>query len=154
MFRHTYGIHQIEQVFAESIGCDIAQLFVADGSHATAFHLRVELFRANITHEHHDFKGFDVGTGGYQCNSDGNTEVFIIAELSDQLIAVTSRIRDLLDKCIVIFWSFENLFSDLDDVCCMSIIQRKNERFGQIVHIGLTLRVIEHFGINRIAIGF
>ena len=42
MLSDTHGIHKNEEIFAEGVGRDVAQLLIANGAHTSAPHLGIE----------------------------------------------------------------------------------------------------------------
>ena len=78
-----------------------AKLLVPDGAHTASFHLGIERFGFDVTHKHHHFNRLDIRSGGHQRHGDGDTEFLVIAEMTDEFVAVPSRVGYLLDKLIV-----------------------------------------------------
>ena len=153
MFRYSNCIHQEEAVFAKSIRSDIAQLFVTDSTNTTSFHLNVERFGSHIAHKEKHFKRFYVCTCGNQRASHRNAKFSIHPKLAYQLVAVSRWIGYLLYKSVIVFMS-EHLFRNTHDVCRMIFVKSEYQRFGQIVHVWLSLGLIKHFWIDRITICF
>ena len=127
-------------------------MLVTDSSNTTTLHLSVQRFRLDIAHKHYNLQRFDISTCGNKCNSYCYTEIFIVAELTNQLIAIASRVCDLLYKLIIC--STEDLLCNLYNIACVSIIESKYQCLWQIIHVWLTLRIGKHLGIYRISIGF
>ena len=155
MLGNAHRIHKEETIFAYSVRSNSPQLLIANGTHTTPFHLNEKRFRLHITHKHHHFKRFHVRTCSHQSASNSNTEVTIIAELANQFIAITRRISNFLHIPIHIsiraFLS-KHLFSYVHNIRGMSLVESKDECFGEIFKIRLTLWVIKHFRVNSIAI--
>ena len=151
MLRNANGINKIEQVFTERVGGYNPELFIPDGANTAALHLGIKGFRLDVSHEHYHLNWLNISSGGHKRYGYGYTEFLVIPEMADKFIAVSSRIGNLLDKLRVILLS-EYFFCYLDDIACVRIVQSKNQRLGEIIHIGLALRVIEHLRINGITI--
>ena len=60
VFRHAYGIYQIEAILAEGIWCDVAKLLITNSAHTTSFHLDIQWFRLHIAHEHDHLQWLDI----------------------------------------------------------------------------------------------
>ena len=67
-----------------------------------------------------------------------------------QLIAVTCRISDFLNEPVISPSKY--FFSYLYDICSMGFIESKYQGFRKIIHIRLTLWIIEEFCVNHIPI--
>ena len=127
-------------------------MLVANSSNTTTLHLSVQRFGLDIAHKHYNLQRFDISTCGNKCNGYCYAEIFIIAELTNQLITVASRVCNLLYKLVIC--STENLLCNLHDIACVGIIESKYQCLWQIIHIWLTLRICKHLGIYSITIGF
>ena len=149
---YANSINQIEQVFTIRIRRNIPQLFIPNRAHSAPLHLSIQRIRLDIAHKHDHFERLDIRTRSNQRYSNSNAEFLVIAELPYQFVAISGRIGNLLHEFVIV--PTENLFCNFDDIACMSIVQRKNERFRQIVHIRFALWIDEHFGIYCIPIGF
>ena len=151
----THSIDKEKVILAEGIGSHCSKLFVTNGAHAASLHLNVKRFGLHVTHEHHHFEWFHVGTRSHQRASDGDTEVAVVAELADEFIAVARRIGNLLYISVHIGIGTllsKYLFGYVHDIGGMHLVERKNKRLGKIGKVWLTLWVIEHFRIHGIAI--
>ena len=155
MLGDAHRIDQEETILAEGIRCYGSKLFIADGAHTTTLHLNVKRFGFHISHEHHHFKRFHISTRSHQRTSDSNAEVTVVAELADKLVAIACRISNLLYISVHIgigTFLAKHLFGNIHDICCMGLIQRKDESLREICKVRLTLWVIEHLSINSITI--
>ena len=126
MLRNPNGIDQIEKVFAMGVGRYDAKLLVSDGAHTASFHLGIERFGFDVTHKHHHFNRLDIRSGGHQRHGDGDTEFLVIAEMTDEFVAVPSRVGYLLDKLIVALRPAEYLLCNLDDIAGVIVIEGEN----------------------------
>ena len=150
MFRHTYSINQIETILAKCVWSDVAQLFITDSTHSTPLHLNIKRKGFYITHKHYYFQWLYICSGSNQRASHCYTEILVVTELAYQFVAITCRIGDFLNKSVI--RSSKHLFSYLHNIGSVDFIKSKYQRLRQIIHIRLTLRVIEEFGINHIPI--
>ena len=149
---HAYGIYEKEAILAKGIGCDVAQLVVANSAHSATLHLDIKRLGSHIAHEYQHFKRFHIRTRCHQRAGDCYAEFLVVAELTYQLVAVARGVGNLLYKLVVC--PAKHLLCNSHDIVGVDFVQRENERLGQIIHILLTLRVGEHLSIDSIAIGF
>ncbi len=87
-FSHTNGIYQKEAVLAKCVRRYVSQYIITDGACASSFHLDIQWFGADITHENQDFKRLDIRAGGDKRTSHGNAELLVVSERTDKSIAV------------------------------------------------------------------
>ena len=149
-FGNSYSIHKEEVILTKSIRRDVAQLVVADGANTTTLHLNIQRLGSHVAHEYQHFKRLYVCSRSHQRTSDCNTELLVVAELANQLVAVTCGIGYFLYELIIC--PAKHLFSYAHDIVGMNLIQGKDKGLRQIVHDGLTLWVGEHLRINGIAV--
>ena len=128
MLRYANGIDEEEAVFAESIGSDTTQLLIADGAYTTPLHLSIERCRLHVSHKHHHFEWFHIGTCSHQGARHGNAEVLVVAELTDEFVTIASRVGYLLHITVIV--ALKHLFCNLYDVGSMSLVESKDESLG------------------------
>ena len=128
------------------------QYIIVNGSHTTSLHLDVQWLGSHIAHEDKYFKGLYVSTRCHQRTGDGDTELLVVAELTYQFVAVACGIGYLLH--ILVIRATKHLFGDLYNVGSMVLVEGKDERLWQVIHIRLTLGIRKQLCIDRITIGF
>src|ERR1043165_9547809 len=130
----------------DSGGCDFAQVVVAEGAGAAAFHLLEIIAAFDIAHEEEAFERFHVGTGGHHIHGDGDAGVIIVAELGEDRLGIfVGFVSDLFAEGVSLG---EFLADDIDDVVGVAIGLGEDEGLGDFGAAGKDFRELVAEGFD------